>query len=118
MSVPLPARCGGSQARENHYRKTPEFAELMMWEIPEESTRVANFQAGRLDSFQMAFDSKGAMDQVEGIRYIAVPNGATEHLGFYGNWYVGHGEADFAERRPGLRPRLALGIRQPGRELS
>ena len=78
----------------------------MMWEIPEESTRVANFQAGRLDSFQMAFDSKGAMDQVEGIRYIAVPNGATEHLGFYGNWYVGHGEADFGERRPGYDPDL------------
>ena len=94
------------KARENHYRKTPEFAELMMWEIPEESTRVANFQAGRLDSFQMAFDSKGAMDQVEGIRYIAVPNGATEHLGFYGNWYVGHGEPDFAERRPGYDPDL------------
>ena len=93
-------------ARENHHRKTPEFAELMMWEIPEESTRVANFQAGRLDSFQMAFDSKGAMDQVEDIRYISVPNGATEHLGFYGNWYVGHGEADFAERRPGYDPDL------------
>ena len=93
-------------ARENHYRKTPEFAELMMWEIQEESTRVANFQAGRLDSFQMSFDSKGAMDQVEGIRYTAVPNGTTEHLGFYGNWYVGHGEADFADRRPGYDPDL------------
>ena len=94
------------KARENHYRKTPEFAELMMWEIPEESTRVANFQAGRLDSFQMALDSKSALDQVEDIRYISVPNGATEHLGFYGNWYVGHGEPDFAERRPGYDPDL------------
>ena len=89
------------KAREDHYRKSPEFAELMMWEIAEESTRVANFQAGRLDSFQMALDSKSALDQVEDIRYISVPNGATEHLGFYGNWYVGHGESDFADRRPG-----------------
>ena len=79
---------------------------------------MANFQAGRLDSFQMAFDSKGAMDQVEGIRYIAVPNGATEHLGFYGNWYVGHGEADFAERRPGYDPDLPWVSASPGRELS
>ena len=94
------------EAREDHHRKTPEFAELMMWEIAEESTRVANFQAGRLDSFQMALDSKGAMDQVEDIRYISVPNGATEHLGFYGNWYVGHGESDFADRRPGYDPDL------------
>ena len=27
-------------ARENHYRKTPEFAELVLWDIPEEATRV------------------------------------------------------------------------------
>ena len=89
------------EAVQDHYRKSPDFAELMMWEIPEEATRVANFQAGRLDSFQMGLDSKGAVDQTEDIRYMPVPNGATEHLGFYGNWYTGHGEDDFEERRPG-----------------
>ena len=94
------------KAVEGHYRKTPEFAELMMWEIPEEATRVANFQAGKLDSFQMALDSKAAVDQTEDIRYMSVPNGATEHLGFYGNWYAGHGEPDHAERRPGYDPEL------------
>ena len=78
-------------AVEDHYRKTPYFAELVMWEIPEEATRVANFQTGKLDSFQMALDSKAAIDQTEDIRYMSVPNGATEHLGFYGNWYVGVG---------------------------
>jgi len=34
------------KAVEDHYRKTPEFAELIMWEIPEEATRVANFKTG------------------------------------------------------------------------
>jgi len=39
----------------------------------------------------MALDSKAALDRTEDIRYMSVPNGVTEHLGFYGNWYVGHG---------------------------
>ena len=46
------------QAVEDHYRKAPEFAELVLWDIPEEATRVANFETGKLDSFLMAFDSK------------------------------------------------------------
>ena len=85
----------------DHYRKTPEFAKLVMWSIPEEATRVANFQVGRLDSFQMSFDSKPTLDEMVDTRYMAVANGASEHLGLWGNWYVGMGEADFAERRPG-----------------
>ena len=88
-------------AVEGHYRKTPDFAELILWDIPEESVRVANFQTGRLDSFNMEFDSKPVLDQVIGVKYMAVPGGATEHLGIYGNWYVGLGDADHAENRPG-----------------
>ncbi len=82
----------------DHYRKTPEFAKLAMWSIPEEATRVANFQLGRLDSFQMNLDSKPALDQMVDTRYMRAPNGATEHLGFWGNFYTGMGEADYAER--------------------
>ena len=88
---------------EDHYRKTPTFAELVMQEIPEEATRVANFQPGNLDSFQMALDSKAALDRIEAIRYMSVPNGVTEHLVFYGNWYVGHGTD---AQRPGYDPEL------------
>ena len=91
----------------DHYRKTPEFAKLVMWSIPEEATRVANFQLGRLDSFQMSFDSKPALDEMVDIRYMAVANGASEHLGLWGNWYVGMGESDYAERRPGAAKCLA-----------
>ena len=97
------------KAVEDHYRKTPEFAELVMWEIPEEATRVANFQTGKLDSFQMALDSKAAIDQTEDIRYMSVPNGATEHLGFYGNWYVGVGTD---AQREGYDPSLPWVLRQ------
>ena len=89
------------KAVEGHYRKTPAFAELILHDIPEEATRVANFQTGKLDSFNMEFDSKATIDAVPGIKYMSVRGGATEHLGIYGNWYVGLGDADHAENRPG-----------------
>ena len=89
------------KAVEGHYRKTPEFAELVLWSLPEEATRVANFEAGRLDSFAMGFDSKGRVDQIPDIRYMSVLNASTNHIGLHPNHYVGMGEADFAERRPG-----------------
>ena len=93
----------------DHYRKTPEFAKLVMWSIPEEATRVSNFQVGKLDSFQMKLDSKPALDELVDTRYMSVANGASEHLGLWGNFYVGMGEADFAERRPGAAKCLAEG---------
>jgi len=88
-------------AVEDHYRKAPEFAELVLWDIPEEATRVANFETGKLDSFLMAFDSKPRLDKLPDIRYMAVPNGSTAHIGLHPNHYIGMGEADFEERRPG-----------------
>ena len=89
------------QAVEDHYRKALEFAELVLWDIPEEATRVANFEPGKLDSFFMAFDSKPRLDALPDIRYMSVPNGSTAHLGLHPNHYVGMSEPDFEERRPG-----------------
>ena len=89
------------KAVEDHYRKSPEFAELVLWDIPEEATRVANFETGNLDSFLMGFDSKPRLDTLPDIRYMAVPNGSTAHIGLHPNHYVGMGEADYEERRPG-----------------
>ena len=88
-------------ALQDHYRKTPEFAELVFWQIPEENTRLAGFLTGNLDTFLMNFDSKPSLDKVPGIQYMAIPNGTTQHLGLHPNHYVGMGEADFEERRPG-----------------
>ena len=96
-------------AVNDHYRKSPEFAELVLWDIPEEATRVANFETGQLDSFLMAFDSKPRLDAIPGIRYMSVPNGSTAHIGLHPNHYVGMGEPDYAERRPGAAGCLADG---------
>ena len=45
------------QAVQDHWRKTPAFAELIFWEIPEESSRIAGLQTGQLDTTLIAFDS-------------------------------------------------------------
>ena len=44
-------------AVEDHWRQTPHFAELVFWNMPEEATRVANFQVGKLDTMKFEFDS-------------------------------------------------------------
>ena len=67
-------------AVEDHWRKTPEFAELIFWEMPEEAVRVANFQVGKLDSFTMAFDSLDTVRQVPGVKFMRVPGAAQEHI--------------------------------------
>ena len=68
------------EAVEDHYRKTPYFAEMIWREIPEESTRVANFQTGQVDTFNMALDSLPAVQQVEDVKFMRIPGGGTIHL--------------------------------------
>ena len=105
---------GNLKAVEDHYRKAPEFAELVLWDIPEEATRVANFETGKLDSFLMSFDSKPRLDATPDIRYMAVPNAATAHIGLHPNFYVGMGEPDFAERAAGHVSLLGQRTNVPG----
>ena len=85
-------------AVEDHWRKTPEFANLVLWEIPEESTRLANFQTGRLSTFLMEFDSLPVVEGFFGVEFMEVPAGASFSLRFYGMW---HGPD-----RPGFDPSL------------
>jgi peptide/nickel transport system substrate-binding protein len=76
-------------AVEGHWRKTPEFAELYFYNIPEESTRVANFQTGNLDTMQMNLDSKPVIDQVPGIEYMRVAYGGTLQVSLgLGNFHI------------------------------
>ena len=90
-------------AVEGHWRKTPNFAQMVFHEIPEESTRLANFQVGNLDTFKMAFDSLPAVEKIPDTKFMRVVGGGIEHLGFMGNWYVGVGTD---EQRPGFDPTL------------
>lgn len=64
------------EAVRDHWRHTPEFAEFVMWEIPEEASRLAGFQTGKLDTFLMSFDTIPSVLGVEGAERCAT-TGAT-----------------------------------------
>ena len=89
-------------AVRDHWRHTPEFAEFVMWEIPEESSRVAGFQTGNLDTFLMGYDSIPSVLDVEGAQLMKVPNAIVQSLRIYGQWYPVEG----VETRAGYDPNL------------
>ena len=91
------------EAVENHWRKTPHFAEMYFREIPEESSRVAGFQTGNLDTTVSAFDSLDALLSVEGAELMRLPGGGESALNIYGQYHVGAGTDD---QLPGFDPEL------------
>ena len=76
------------EAVEDHWRKTPNFAELNIWEIAEESTRIANFQAGKMDSIHMSLESLPVLEQVEGVKFLRLPGGGQTHINIHGQMYI------------------------------
>ena len=88
-----PAQFWRMRAVENHWRKTPHFAELEFQEIPEQSTRLAGFQTGHLDTFVMAYDSIPLIQDMPEARLLQVPDQAAGEmlLHFHGGLYVNLG---------------------------
>ncbi len=71
----------------DHYLKTPYFAEMRFHEIPEESTRVANFQTRRIDVFTAVPDTIPLLANTPGTEFMAQKGAIDQHLLFYGNYY-------------------------------
>ena len=88
-----PAQFWRMRAVEDHWRQTPYFAELEFQEIPEESTRIAGFQTGLLDTFVMAFDSAPLVEKMEGGRLMQVPDQPAGEMmmHFMGQFYIYNG---------------------------
>lgn len=82
------------KAVEDHWRITPDFAELVFHEIPEESARVAGFKTGNLDTFVMALDSIPEVESVKGATLMQVPNAVQAGLNFYGQTYMPARDSD------------------------
>ncbi|MFQ6027171.1 MAG: ABC transporter substrate-binding protein, partial [Dehalococcoidia bacterium] len=76
------------RAVEDHWRKTPHFQEMIMWEIPEEATRLAGFQTGELDTFPMSYDSIALVTKVPGAKIMRIPKAAVMNLRIYGGFYA------------------------------
>ena len=77
------------QAVPDHWRKTPEFEQMIWHEIQENSTRVANFLIGLLDTgqFTSADIQTIRQEDLDWVRYIQVPGGATLYLNMLGQQY-------------------------------
>jgi ABC-type transport system substrate-binding protein len=71
----------------DHYLKTPYFAEMKFHEIPEEATRVANFQTRRIDVFTAVPDTIPLLANTPGTEFMAQKGAVDQHLLFYGNYY-------------------------------
>ncbi len=78
------------KAVEDHWRHTPEFAEMKWWDIPEESTRLANFQAGLLDTGIFNSDSIQAIKRSNdgSVKFMIFPAAIIQMLWFGGGYYT------------------------------
>lgn len=76
------------RAVKDHWKQTPYFDELVFWEIPEESSRIAGFQTGNLDTFLMAFDSIALVEDLPDTKFVSVPGALDYGLLFYGNYLL------------------------------
>ncbi len=78
------------KAVEDHWRLTPDFAEMYWHDILDESTRLANFLAGKLDTGIFASDSVQAMKDtpVEGQSFMIFPAAIVQMMWFGGGYYT------------------------------
>ena len=82
------------EALADHWRKPPEFAEMYFRVIPEEATRIANFQTGHIDIFAASPDSIPTLAEIPDTKFMSQAGSSESHLGIYGMWheYVGTDE--------------------------
>ena len=77
------------EAVENHWRKTPNFAELHYIEIAEESTRLANFLAGKLDTGTFNLESMAQLEkECQKCKFMTFSTGAQLFINIHGNTYI------------------------------
>ena len=77
------------EAVQDHWRKTPNFAELHYAEISEESTRLANFLANKLDIATFNLESVAQLEEQCGdCKFKTFTTGAQLFLNIHGNLYV------------------------------
>ena len=77
------------EAVEDHWRKTPNFAELYYIEISEESTRLANFLSGKLDIATFNLESVAQLEErCADCKFKTFTTGAQLFINIHGNLYI------------------------------
>ena len=73
----------------DHWRKTPNFAELHYIEISEESTRLANFLSNKLDIATFNLESIAQLEQqCADCKFKTFTTGAQLFINIHGNLYI------------------------------
>ena len=93
---------------EGHWRHTPEFAEMIWHDIPEESTRLANFLSGQLDTGIFNSDSRRAIQdaQMPGVKFMIFPAAIIQMI-----WHEGgHYTPDAPSHQPDANGTVAIPI--------
>ena len=76
-------------AVEDHWNNSPEFAEMIWHEIQEESTRLANFLSGTIDTGSFTLESIQAIrgEDRSDIKYMSFPGAVGLYLNLLGQQY-------------------------------
>lgn len=77
-----------SEAVPDHWHKTPYFQELHYFQIAEESTRIANFLAGELDTMQTSLGSIPNLLDAQGVKFMRFPGALELHITLHGQLYI------------------------------
>jgi peptide/nickel transport system substrate-binding protein len=77
------------EAVEDHWRKPPNFSELHIVEVSEESTRLANFQANTLDTAKFNLESMNLLEQsCQDCKFMSFPTGGQLFIIIHGQMYI------------------------------
>ena len=79
------------KAVEGHWRKTPYFAELHLLTIPEEATALANFEAGRTDTWSAAPDSLSKVAELDTTKFMSLTDVGEMIVYIWQNGYTFNG---------------------------
>ena len=73
----------------DHWNKSPEFAEMIWHEIEEESTRLANFLSGEIDTGSFTLESIQALkgESRDDIKFMSFPGAVGVYLNLLGQQY-------------------------------
>ena len=77
-----------SEAVPDHWHKTPYFQELHYFQIAEESTRLANFLAGELDTMQTSLGTIPNLIDASGVKFMRFTGALELHMTLHGQLYI------------------------------
>ena len=77
------------EAVTDHWRHAPDWEEMIFHDIVENSTRLANFEAGLLDTAAFSLEGIQAIKDLDlpGVEFLSIASGAAQQLRLHGGQY-------------------------------